>query len=116
MNLAQVTFLKRPETQAILASLQVSQQNHLQLATKLNKTYQRDEVHALIETALLRQRAVKKFSRAADMLFLRDALEQASAEVIADYRAKRFEQAGVCLLYTSPSPRDRTRSRMPSSA
>ena len=26
------------------------------------------------------------------------------------------EQANHCLLYTSPSPRDRTRSRMPSSA
>ena len=26
------------------------------------------------------------------------------------------EKAGSCLLYTSPSPRDRTRSRMPSSA
>ena len=26
------------------------------------------------------------------------------------------EPVGVCLLYTSPSPRDRTRSRMPSSA
>ena len=26
------------------------------------------------------------------------------------------EQAATCLLYTSPSPRDRTRSRMPSSA
>ena len=25
-------------------------------------------------------------------------------------------QNGICLLYTSPSPRDRTRSRMPSSA
>ena len=25
-------------------------------------------------------------------------------------------QGGACLLYTSPSPRDRTRSRMPSSA
>ena len=25
-------------------------------------------------------------------------------------------QTSVCLLYTSPSPRDRTRSRMPSSA
>ena len=25
-------------------------------------------------------------------------------------------QFGACLLYTSPSPRDRTRSRMPSSA
>ena len=27
-----------------------------------------------------------------------------------------FEQVVRCLLYTSPSPRDRTRSRMPSSA
>jgi len=27
-----------------------------------------------------------------------------------------FELQEVCLLYTSPSPRDRTRSRMPSSA
>ena len=26
------------------------------------------------------------------------------------------DEAKVCLLYTSPSPRDRTRSRMPSSA
>ena len=26
------------------------------------------------------------------------------------------EHTGLCLLYTSPSPRDRTRSRMPSSA
>ena len=30
------------------------------------------------------------------------------------YGKKKAEQ--VCLLYTSPSPRDRTRSRMPSSA
>ena len=27
-----------------------------------------------------------------------------------------FKSANACLLYTSPSPRDRTRSRMPSSA
>ena len=27
-----------------------------------------------------------------------------------------FKGFGTCLLYTSPSPRDRTRSRMPSSA
>ena len=27
-----------------------------------------------------------------------------------------LDHAGGCLLYTSPSPRDRTRSRMPSSA
>ena len=28
----------------------------------------------------------------------------------------RIEDTDICLLYTSPSPRDRTRSRMPSSA
>ena len=31
-------------------------------------------------------------------------------------RLKLTAQAAACLLYTSPSPRDRTRSRMPSSA
>ena len=30
--------------------------------------------------------------------------------------AQPLKGAKVCLLYTSPSPRDRTRSRMPSSA
>ena len=34
-------------------------------------------------------------------------------DVVADYRNAR---RNLCLLYTSPSPRDRTRSRMPSSA
>ena len=33
-----------------------------------------------------------------------------------DLRATLSELAEICLLYTSPSPRDRTRSRMPSSA
>ena len=32
------------------------------------------------------------------------------------YTAKVTVHMGTCLLYTSPSPRDRTRSRMPSSA
>ena len=35
---------------------------------------------------------------------------------IEEYYGKKFEQTDSCLLYTSPSPRDRTRSRMPSSA
>jgi hypothetical protein len=32
------------------------------------------------------------------------------------WQAKEEDEGGDCLLYTSPSPRDRTRSRMPSSA
>jgi len=33
-----------------------------------------------------------------------------------EYENEETEDLYVCLLYTSPSPRDRTRSRMPSSA
>ena len=33
-----------------------------------------------------------------------------------DYTLVTFAVSKTCLLYTSPSPRDRTRSRMPSSA
>ena len=40
-----------------------------------------------------------------------------SSDHAATYAKYLFEtQLGICLLYTSPSPRDRTRSRMPSSA
>ena len=38
-----------------------------------------------------------------------DSFQKAFAE-------DREDWAKICLLYTSPSPRDRTRSRMPSSA
>ena len=37
-------------------------------------------------------------------------------EALKQERDKRNAQRPVCLLYTSPSPRDRQKSRMPSSA
>ena len=37
-----------------------------------------------------------------------------SAETLGHFRD--YDPVSYCLLYTSPSPRDRTRSRMPSSA
>ena len=40
----------------------------------------------------------------------------ASTQNTEDARAFDAQQPYRCLLYTSPSPRDRTRSRMPSSA
>ena len=33
-----------------------------------------------------------------------------------EVRGHHMDQLGICLLYTSPSPRDRQKSRMPSSA
>ena len=61
----------------------------------------------------------------------RDALDLMSVPVVSLAKARRvtpirFQRgdmsvevsapSNICLLYTSPSPRDRTRSRMPSSA
>ena len=48
-------------------------------------------------------------------------LEQAGLDIISDYlgrrpAAKTHAEAADCLLYTSPSPRDLSTSRMPSSA
>ena len=36
--------------------------------------------------------------------------------ILVDAGNSLFDSNKICLLYTSPSPRDRTRSRMPSSA
>ena len=49
-------------------------------------------------------------SEASDVIAVRSALQQAGIDFDS------AEASWVCLLYTSPSPRDRTRSRMPSSA
>jgi len=43
-------------------------------------------------------------------------LENASITDVKMSRDLRIARIYFCLLYTSPSPRDRTRSRMPSSA
>ena len=42
--------------------------------------------------------------------------ELAHADKFFHYVLERDGEVKLCLLYTSPSPRDRTRSRMPSSA
>ena len=45
----------------------------------------------------------------------RVALDLPDNEIVGPLK-DRGGHNGICLLYTSPSPRDRTRSRMPSSA
>ena len=49
------------------------------------------------------------------MLILHDDMSHLSA-MAPDEMQRVIAQYQACLLYTSPSPRDRTRSRMPSSA
>ena len=47
-----------------------------------------------------------------DIQKIKDGVQLAAQE----YPIKKAELFGSCLLYTSPSPRDRQKSRMPSSA
>ncbi|WP_250279184.1 class I SAM-dependent methyltransferase [Frankia sp. Cppng1_Ct_nod] len=51
-------------------------------------------VAAAFTQAELRARAAAKFSRAAEMFFTRDGLEQASSEAAARHRATRFQSLG----------------------
>ncbi len=97
MNLDDFAFLRSDAGQRYLAELAetpVTPHNHLQLAAALRHTLPPPHANAVLETTLLRQLAAAKFHRASQMYFTRPALEQASGEIIAHYRARRFFQAG----------------------
>ena len=47
-------------------------------------------------------------------LLIKGARRVGKSTIVEEFARKEFKS--YCLLYTSPSPRDRTRSRMPSSA
>lgn len=98
MDLASFHFLLTAEGQRLLAETAatlITPGLHLQIAAQLRRQVTAAEAHAILETALLRQRAVDKFSRAERMYFTRPALEQASAEIVSRYRARRYARAGV---------------------
>jgi hypothetical protein len=98
MHLSDFEFLRTDEGQVWLGQLAettITPANHLQIATQLRKQFSPTHTQALLETAVLRQRATTKFSRAAQMYFTRPGLEQASSEIVSRYRAKRFQEAGI---------------------
>jgi SAM-dependent methyltransferase len=96
MQLDALAELRTPGGQAALAAahaLGVTPETELRALTVLRQTFSPALARAALETVVLRERARAKFSRADQMLFERQALEQASGEVIARYRARRF---GAC--------------------
>ncbi len=97
MELTQLHFLITAEGQHLLqetAKTPINDNNHLQIADRLRRKVGPALAQAVTETVLLRQRAAGKFSHASQMFFTRPALEQASSEIIAAYRARRFIEAG----------------------
>ena len=65
----------------------------------------------------IRKEMIKIINRKLPLECLEVSREEAETKIKALNEPYKLEiLAGICLLYTSPSPRDRTRSRMPSSA
>lgn len=98
MDLPTLHALLAPTGQAALgAALNAAPtpETFLTHLTRLQKQYPAPLAKAALETVILRAKAAAKFSRAARMYFTRDALEQASGERVAQYRAARYQAAGV---------------------
>lgn len=97
MTLDDLAFLLSADGQRWLADvgqMDITPQTHLQIATWLRQKLPPTQAQAVLETIVLRQHAAAKFSRASQMFFVRAALEQASAEVVAQHRAQRFAALG----------------------
>lgn len=76
-----------------LAGQDVTPRTELALGTRLRAQYPAELVAAALAQHELRLAARDKFSRAMQMFFTRDGLEQASAEVVARHRAVRYAAA-----------------------
>lgn len=90
-------FLLSPAGGAVLAWLatqDLCEAQTLPLLARLRRDLPPDLAAAALTLACLRQRAAAKFSRAEAMFFTADALEQASSEVVAAWRARRFAEGG----------------------
>ena len=83
----------------------------------MNRQTLADVLQSTNQTGSYTLATVLEGAEAGSQLLLRDgdALWQTQSTGLLQ-RQLAVLQACTCLLYTSPSPRDRTRSRMPSSA
>ena len=93
MDLPAFRELLTPTGQAALAAAAASEPTeagYLAAFEKLRKQHPPALAKVAIETVLLRAKARAKFALADRMYFTREALEQASSEAVASYRAARF--------------------------
>ena len=97
LNARTFSALLTPTGRAVLAQLaqtDLADAHTLSVLAALRRTLPPDVAGAALSLARLRKRAAAKFSRAAEMFFTQDALEQASGEHIAHWRARRFAALG----------------------
>ena len=95
MDLSTVEFLRSQPAQAALTMLQrsdLADAQTLLLLQELRRHFTAVEAGALLSLARLRQRATSKFPQAATLFFTAEALEQATAWPIAQWRAAWIDQ------------------------
>jgi hypothetical protein len=94
--MGELDLLTAGEGTRLLAELaelgEISPADQLRLTGSLRARYPAAVVAAALGQHELRRRARTKFSRAEAMWFTRDGLEQASAEPVAEHRARRYAQ------------------------
>jgi len=93
MDLETFNWLLTDAGQALLAEAMagdLSEAAQLHEITRLRRFAPPERAAAAYEIAVLRRRAAAKFANAAAMYFTREALEQASGEMIAAHRARRY--------------------------
>ena len=83
-------LLKLRENAAIFQTLRDTEGSELQKQQQLRKSFPVDVVQAAFALEELRRRANDKFSRASEMWFDRQGLEQATPELVARHKAQRF--------------------------
>lgn len=98
MDLRDLEFLLSEEGQRQLeeaAAVPWTARRPFQISRALGRFLEPAQVRAILATLELRRRAASKFTRAAQMFFLREALEQSSSEPVARHRARRLVERGV---------------------
>ncbi len=88
-----VSFLLSPAAQSALkdlATADLSEAASLALLARLRRTFPPSQAAALLDQARLRQKAREKFPQAEQLLFVDEALQQASSRGLATYRAQQF--------------------------
>src|SRR5215210_2987008 len=91
MTEADLDFLRSPRgLTALAAARELPPSESLAALMTLRRRFTREEATAAWEQVRLRERARPKFAQAEAMFFEREALEQATGEGIAAWRARRY--------------------------
>jgi THUMP domain-like/RNA cap guanine-N2 methyltransferase len=77
-------------TPQIFELIEMSSGSELALQSKLRRDYPDDLVRAAVSLYQLRKRGLAKFTRAGQMWFDRQGLEQSTTEIVSRYKATRF--------------------------